>query len=172
MEFKTILNTRKSIRSYTGEKISEETLHAILEAGQASPVGMAYYDKVHLTVVEDEDILKEVESEAQALYKAEGQPFLHGAPTYIIVSAAGEGNLHFSNAAIVAHQMSLAAVDLGVGTCHIWGATMALQENEELKKELAIPEGFIPCCGIILGATDEEYTERDDLSGRISVNRI
>lgn len=133
---------------------------------------MAYYDKVHMTVVEDEAILKEVEEAEQSLLKAKGQPFLHGAPTYIIVSAAGEGNLHFSNAAIVAHQMSLAAVDLGVGTCHIRGATMVLQENEELKKELAIPEGFIPCCGIILGATDEEYTERDDLSGRISVNRI
>lgn len=172
MEFKTILNTRKSIRSYTGEKISEENLDAILEAGQASPVGMAYYDKMHLTVVEDENILKEVESGAQALYKAEDQPFLHGAPTYIIVSAAGEGNLHFSNAAIVAHQMSLAAVDLGVGTCHIWGATMALQENEELKKKLHIPEGFVPCCGIILGVSDEGYGERDDLSGRISVNRI
>lgn len=48
MEFKKILNTRKSVRSYTGEKISEETLDAILEAGQASPVGMAYYDKVHM----------------------------------------------------------------------------------------------------------------------------
>lgn len=172
MEFKTILNTRKSVRSYTGEKISEEILEGILEAGQASPVGMAYYDKVHLTVVEDEDILKEVEAGAQGFYKGEGQSFLHGAPTYIIVSAAGEGNLHFSNAAIVAHQMSLAAVDLGVGTCHIWGATMALQENEELKKKLHIPGGFIPCCGIILGVSDEEYRERDDLSGRISVNRM
>lgn len=172
MEFKKILNTRKSVRSYTGEKVSEEVLDAILEAGQASPVGMAYYDKVHLTVVEDREILKEVEAGAQSLYKAEGQPFLHEAPTYIIVSAAGEGNLHFSNAAIIAHQMSLAAVDLGVGTCHIWGATMALQENEELQKKLGIPEGFIPCCGIILGVSDEEYRERDDLSGRISVNRI
>ena len=144
MEFKTILNTRKSIRSYTGEKISEETLHAILEAGQASPVGMAYYDKVHLTVVEDEDILKEVESEAQALYKAEGQPFLHGAPTYIIVSAAGEGNLHFSNAAIVAHQMSLAAVDLGVGTCHIWAPPWLYRKMKSLRKSSLFLRALFP----------------------------
>lgn len=35
-------------------------------------------------------------------------------------------------------------------------------------KKLNLPEGFIPCCGIILGRTDYEYIPRDIPADRIA----
>lgn len=63
--------------------------------------------------------------------------------------------------------MSLAAVELGLGQCCIWGATMALSKNEELVEALHLPEGFVPCCSLILGKTEEKYEQR-----QISIERI
>jgi len=63
-----------------------------------------------------------------AAAKMFGNPDMHllyGAPTFVIVSIKSEnetpGNLEFSNAAIMAHNMALAAVDFGMGCCYIWG---------------------------------------------------
>lgn len=40
---------RKSIRSYTGEQITEEQLNHILKAADAAPIGMGQYENMHLT---------------------------------------------------------------------------------------------------------------------------
>ena len=42
----TILK-RKSVRSYTGEKITKDELNAILKAADASPVGMKRYETLN-----------------------------------------------------------------------------------------------------------------------------
>ena len=70
-------------------------------------------------------------------------------------------NVNFSNAAILVQNMAIAATELGIGSCHIWGAVRSLTDNEELLNDLNLPEGMIPCCAIILGHTDETYTLRD-----------
>ena len=43
----TILR-RKSVRSYTGEKISSEELQTILKAAGTSPVGMGAFDTLEI----------------------------------------------------------------------------------------------------------------------------
>lgn len=57
--------------------------------------------------------------------------------------------------------MVLAAVALGVGTVHIWGAIRAVNASPELLKALQLPDGFVPSCGIALEQTEEEYVPRD-----------
>ena len=59
------------------------------------------------------------------------------------------------------HNMALAATHLGVGSCYIWGATMAMNKNEAILAKLNLPEDFIPCCAITLGKTDQVYTLRE-----------
>lgn len=172
MNLTTILNTRKSIRSFTGECISDETMKKILHGANASPVGLAKYNSVHLTIVKDKTILSELEQNTARIFKAENRSFLYGAPELIIVSSAATDNVGYSNAAIIAHDMSLVAVDEGVGVCHIWGCIMALNENKGLIEKLGIPEGFSPACAIAIGKTNEIYTEREIPENRISVNII
>ena len=89
----------------------------------------------------------------------------------IFVSAAMQeaplDNVSYSNAAIIAHNMTLAAVDMGIGSCLIWGAVIAGNNDPELVKELNLPEGYKPCCSIILGKTNEEYQPREIPENRI-----
>ena len=81
-------------------------------------------------------------------------------------------NVNFSNAAILVQNMAIAATELGVGSCHIWGAVRTLKENKNLLDELNLPEGMVPCCAIILGPTEEIYTLRDIPENKIKTNFI
>lgn len=172
MELMTVLDNRRSIRSFTGECISEETLKKIIHAAKVSPIGLGKYETMHLTVVKDKGILSEIEKNTAAAFKAENRSFLYNAPELIIVSTAATDNVGCSNAAIVAHDMALAAVDEGVGVCHIWGCMIALGANPELVKKLGIPEGFVPTCAVAVGKTEEVYEKREINEERIAINYV
>lgn len=172
MELTSVFNKRKSVRSFTGETVSETTLKKLLHVANASPVGLAKYDTVHLTVVKNKALLAELEQNTARIFQAENRSFLYGAPELIIVSTAATDNVGYSNAAIIAHDMSLAAVDENVGVCHIWGCIMALTSNAELIAKLGIPEGFTPACAIAVGKTNEVYTAREIPNDRIGINMI
>ena len=139
------------------------------------PIGRALYDTVHITVITNEELLNKIDAGGAAYFGDPDMHPLYGAKTYIMLSAKLQpdyNNVGFSNCAIVVQNMALAAVELGLGACHIWGATVALSKNEELVKELNLPEGFTPCCGLIVGQTDEVYAERDIPEGRIQTAYI
>lgn len=172
MELTKVLNVRKSIRQFNGKPISPEVRAQLLHAANASPVGMGRYDAVHLTIVKNPALLSEIEENTVQLFHGERRKFLYNAPELIVVSTAAADNVGFSNAAIIAQDMALAAVDAGVGACHIWGCVIALANNAELTRKLGIPEGFTPACGLAVGEMDGEYTERDIPDDRIGMNII
>lgn len=170
MELTKVLNVRKSIRQFNGRPISPEVRARLIHAANASPVAMGRYEAVHLTVVRDPALLSAIEENTAQLFHGDRRKFLYGAPELIVVSTASADNVGFSNAAIIAQDMALAAVDAGVGACHIWGCVVALANNAELTRKLGIPEGFTPACGLAVGEMDAEYTERDIPEQRISMN--
>lgn len=85
---------------------------------------------------------------------------LYGAPMLVVVSSDAEGNVASANVAAVIQNMSLAAVDQGVGSCYIYGATRALAQDAGLLAQLDLPEGLVPLGSIVLGKTDEKYEPR------------
>ena len=173
MELNTAMNNRRSIRSYTGESISKDELDAVLQAAYTAPVGMGKYDGIHLTIITNNELLKEIDENGAAFF---GNPSLHplyGAPMLIVISSNDPGNVGSADVGIILQNMSLEAVELGIGHCDIYGATAALTENKELLKKLNIPDGFTPLGSIILGKTKEEYTKRDIPSSHVfASNRI
>ena len=170
--FDCIMN-RKSIRSYTGEKISEEELIAILLAGNASPVGHGKYDTMHMTVLENPALLEEINQATADFANQPGLKPLYGAPTLILVSTiVGDENVSYSNAAMMVHTMELAATDLGVGSCCIWGAIRAIHAKPELLAKLEIPEGYTLCCGLIVGKTEENFEKRNIAKDRVIIHRL
>ena len=158
------LFSRRSIRTYNGENITEAELNLILKAAYASPVGRALFDTLSITVITNRDYISKWEDYCES--QTERRPF-YGAPTVILVSSLLPSedlksvNVNFSNAAILVQNMAIAATELGIGSCHIWGAVRFLNDNEELLKELNLPDGMVPCCAIILGHTEEVYELRD-----------
>lgn len=167
--------SRKSIRSYTGESISDEELNTIIEVGEAAPVGMGKFDACHITIIKDKALISEIDSAAAKMFGNPAAHPLYGAPIFVVVSAnipPQMDNVMFSSAAMIVHNMALMATDLGIGSCDIWGAVRALNGDPAFVQKLNLPEGFVPCCGIILGKTNETFTKRDIDFNRIGKNEI
>lgn len=170
------IHSRRSIRNFNGDKITERELVEILGAAYASPVGRAMYDTLSLTVIENGEFLAKWE---KAMADMMGNPDMHpfySAPTVILVSSVvsdcAMSNVNYSNAAIIAQNMALAATELGVGACHIWGAIGVLNATGELKASLNVPDGMTPCCAIALGHFDGDYKLREVDEKRIVTNYI
>lgn len=170
------LISRRSIRSYTNDVITEENLERILAAAEAAPVAMGLYGDLHLTVITDARLLEKIDRAAAEMMGDRAPQPLYGAPMLIVVSVRrpepGRENPVYSSAAIVVENMALEAVALGVGACHIWGPIRALNASPDLVAALDLPEDFVPSCGIILGQTEEEYQPREIPEDRISINYI
>lgn len=176
MDISQAINRRKSVRSYTGKAPGADQMETLLAAAQAAPVAMGQYDKYRLTVVTDRDLLDRIdEVGAQFFGRADMHP-LYGAPVLLVISAEApqpvRANSVYSSAAMIAHNVALVATDMGVGQCCIWGAVAAMAARPELVGRLGIPEGFVPCCGVALGETDEEYAPREISQERINVNTV
>lgn len=173
METNELFRRRKSVRNYTG-KLSEAALRSVIDAAQLSPVGMGRFESVHLTVIQNA-LLNEIDRNAGAAFGDTGKHPLYGAPCLILVSAKfadpANGNVPYSNAAILAESMALAAIDANLGSCLIWGAVRALNANPALVAKLNLPDGFVPCCGVIVGETSEKMEVRE-ISNRIAVDSI
>lgn len=158
--------SRRSIRKYTGEPATPEEEEKILSAAYAAPVGMGRKDDIYLTVITNRELLSAIEKNAAAAFGRPDANILYGAPEMVLVSVRLTGdepsdNVQFSNAAGAIENMALAAVELGLGTVHIWGAIRALNKNPELLKKLNLPEGYTPASAIIFGKTEETYAVRD-----------
>ena len=177
METLNAICSRKSVRSYTGEGISAEALNKILLAANAAPIAMGKFDEVHLTTITNTEALDKIDAAAAALMGDPSRHALYGAPLLIMVSAKvpddiKAANMAYSNAAIMVENMALEAVELGIGTCHIWGAIMAVRNDSQLTAELGIPQGFTPCCAVALGITEETYAVREVPANKISQNVV
>lgn len=169
------LFSRRSIRAYNGKSISESELELILKAAYASPVGRALFDTLNITVITNRSFIDKWEDYCESM--TERRPF-YGAPTVILVSSLlpstdlKDINVNFSNAAILVQNMAIAATELGIGSCHIWGAVRFLNDNKVLLDELDLPDGMHPCCAIILGYTEEKYELRDIPENKIKTDFI
>lgn len=172
MTVQEAINARKSVRSYTGEPVSEAELNAILTSAQSAPVGMGKYETLHLSVISDPELLAEIDKNAAEFF---GDPSLHplyGAPTLIVVSSSQTNNVGSANVAMLVHGMALTAVELGVGHVDIYGATAAMAQNADLVAKLNLPDGFVPLGSLAIGKTDDVYAAREIPADRISADFI
>ncbi|MBQ8178721.1 MAG: nitroreductase family protein [Clostridia bacterium] len=176
METLETLYSRRSIREFNGKSITDEALKEILKSAYASPIGLKRYDRLELIVITNAELIDKWEQETARVMDREGYKAFYGAPTVILVcSEVDEGvhaNVNYSNAAIVVHNMAVAATALGVGACHIWSAPRALRAMPELQKEMGINEDMVPCCAIALGEIDEGYSLREIEDGKIKTTYI
>ena len=165
---------RKSTRNYKPEQISEEALETILKSGMAAPVALAAYDSLHITVVQNEQLIEDIFDAAQDMvFAAIGirKSLDYGAKTLIFVSSkpAHRAGIDYANGGIVIENMVLAATEMGVDSCIMGAPIAALAENKNLSDKAGVPAGFKPVLGVVFG-----YAENDEQAKEhtISVNRV
>ncbi|MCJ7760026.1 nitroreductase family protein [Candidatus Bathyarchaeota archaeon] len=129
------VRTRKSIRRYIDRPVEESKLNAVLEAGRLAP-SASNRQEWRFVVVRESGTRKRL---AEA---AGGQTFVAEAPVVIAACAKTDGRVmrcgqlsYPIDVAIALDHMTLAAVELGLGTCWI-----GLFEEKKVKEILGIPE--------------------------------
>lgn len=129
------IKTRKSIRAYADKPVEEEKLNIILEAGRLAPSASNRQEWRFV-------IVRGLEAREKLAEAAGGQVFVRKAPLVIVACAETDehtmkcGQLSYPiDVAIALDHMTLAAVELGLGTCWI-----GMFEEKRVKKILDIPE--------------------------------
>jgi nitroreductase len=113
------IKKRKSVRSFLDKPIEDEKLRAILDAGRLAP-SAKNRQEWRFVIVKDKEVRRKV---AKA---AKNQSFVGEAPVIIVACAVDDGYVmtcgqpsYPIDVAIALDHISLAAVELGLGTCWI-----------------------------------------------------
>ncbi len=141
MNFLDILLKRRSVRKYTDEKITEEQLQMILNAGLLSPSGHNY-KPWELIVVQDKDTLMKM-SEC----RVGSAKMLTGAAAAIVVLGDEEKtDVWTEDCSIAMSNMHIMADSLGLGSCWIQGRNRDAEDGrtteEYLRDILGFPENM------------------------------
>ncbi len=195
MDYLELLRYRRSTRNFTDEQISQDDLTNILTAANSAPVGSNLYRDIHLTVVQNRDVLDKLSEAAAKRWEDKAKvkkiigdipiaelsrnvydPF-YGAPTVIFVSHREHNiqpGIEFSNVACITYSMHLAATALGLGSVLMWFALESMREIPELDNTtvLDLPADFEPLIGIAIGHPVKELSVRDLKTDKISINYL
>ena len=155
MEFKDIIQKRRSVREFTDEPISNEKLRRVLEAARLAP-SASNRQAWKFVVVKDTNKRKAL---AQA---ANNQTFVGQAPIIIVAIALMPERImacgvpsYAVDLAIAMEHVVIAAVDEGLGTCWIGAFS---QEN--VRRILSIPEKYKVVTVMPMGYPAEETAVR------------
>lgn len=135
MNVKDAIKTRKSVRAYLARPVEDEKLNAVLEAAQLAP-SASNRQEWRFVIVRDPETRKELSAAAG------GQAFVGEAPVLIVACAETDGHVmrcgqlcYPIDVAIALDHISLAAVELGLGSCWI-----GLFDEKKVKEILHIPD--------------------------------
>ena len=125
------ITSRRNVRSYTDQSIAEADLDQILEAGRRSPSSQNW-QPWDFILVTDAGVLRELAK----VWRGAGH--VAGSAATIVVLAPAEDNA-FQRAQLDLGQaimsMTLAAADLGIGSCHA-----GIGDMPRVRELLGIPD--------------------------------
>lgn len=128
-----LLRKRRSIRKFTAEKISEESVRTLIEAALRSPSSRGI-NPWEFIVVDDQELIKELSKVKQS-----GSAFLKDAPLAIVVCAdSTKSDVWVEDCSIAAIIIQLTASSLGLGSC--WIQIRKRQHDPEKTAEARVRE--------------------------------
>ena len=153
------IKTRRSIRKYKAEQITDEQLDAILEAGTYAATGMGKQSPV-IVVVQKPELIAKLSKMNAAVMGTTSDPF-YGAPTVLIVLADPERGTYVEDGSLVMGNLMLAAHAVGVDSCWIHRAKEEFEseEGKQILEGLGITGDYIGVGHCALGFTDGAYPD-------------
>ena len=159
--------SRRSVRNYLPQQVSDADLDAVLEAGLYAPTAKNNQKPVMVAVRDKEtrDLLSKINAKIMGV---ETDPF-YGAPCVIVVLADPEFPTWIDDGSLVMGNLLNAAHALGLGSCWINRArqTFDRPEGKALLEKWGLPERYRGVGNCILGYADEEPAPKERLKGRI-----
>jgi nitroreductase len=174
---------RRSVRSYTNEKLDKPTIRSLLDAAVQAPTAM-HTEPWAFVVIQDEATLKRYSDQAKGSWAEEvinyrdlhipgdtamGTRFasqfanpdfciFYDASTLIVICAKSMGPFVAADCWLAAENLMLAACALGLGTCCIGSAVPALN-TADAKAELCIPSDATVVAPIVVGVPRGDAAE-------------
>jgi len=161
------LLTRRSVRKYKAEQITEAELDKVLEAGLYAPTAKNNQKPV-MVAVRDKEIRDKLSKANAAIMGVETDPF-YGAPCVIVVLADPAFPTWIDDGSLVMGNLLNAAHTIGLGSCWINRAREYYDtaEGKELLKAWGIPETYRGIGNVILGYAEEDPAPKERVEGRI-----
>lgn len=166
MDVLDAIGTRRSIREFTEQKVSKETVEILLENGILAP-SASNSQPWTFVVIQDSALLKEYSDRGKALYlemmKDHPDPhdyktrladpnfnIFYNASTLILIYNKSHRSLGVGDCSLAAQNIMLTAHSLGLGTCWI-GFSLPLFNDAQFKQELGIPAKYQAVAPLIVG---------------------
>jgi nitroreductase len=175
-----VIKSRRSVRFYKQEQISQAELDLIIEAGVYAPTA-SNNQPWHFTIIQSKEMLQYINKKSkdlmsksgiEAAEKAASNPNFeptYNAPTLIIVSCRKDATSNFGSedCAAATQNMLIAAESMNIGSVWLGIVGLLFRQKEEAIK-LGIPEGYQPSYGVALGYKGKE-TEQIALKRNMDV---
>ncbi len=167
------INTRRSVRAYSPQSLDRATIRMLLAAAVRAPTAM-HGEPWAFVILQEPRVLKRLSDRAKALF-AEEEHRLHldrgghaldifsspdfnvfyNASTLIVICGKPIGPFVAADCWLAAENLMLAAHSMGLGTCVIGSALLALNAPD-IKSELGFPDDFSAMAAIIAGVPSGE----------------
>lgn len=145
------IESRRSIRSYRPDKVPDEILDKIVEAGTFAATGSGMQSPI-IIVVKDRSMRDRLSRMNADIMGVDTDPF-YGAPVVLIVLADRSVPTYIYDGSLVMGNLMLAAHSLGIGSCWIHRAKEEFEspEGKEILRDLGIEGDYEGIGHCILG---------------------
>ncbi len=161
--------TRRSVRAFTEEQISDENLNTILEAAKYAPSGMGRQGW-HFTVVQNKEKMNQlIATVKELMQKSTEERFIkmgsnpdfnpfYNAPTTIITSYDKNSTTVEADCAVALENIFLAAHSLDIGSCwiHILSYFGRDPKVRGMLTELGVPQDYEVSGSAVLGYSSKQ----------------
>ena len=143
--------SRRSIKGYTDQMVSDHLLNEITTAATYSPSGMNKQSAM-MVVVKDKALRDKLSRLNASIMGFDKDPF-YNAPVVIVVLADSNVRTYIEDGSLVMGNLMNAAHSVGVSSCWIHRAkeVFETEEGKLLLKEWGIPESYKGIGNCILG---------------------
>ena len=162
----SFMKSRRSIRRFTSQKVSEENIAKIIEAGRYCPTGTNAQDFSFTVITES---LSDLEKDSVSLFRKvqklggklsayirnstiDDNFFFKGAPLVIVVNGKGK-----TSPCLASSYMELMAESLGLGVMYSGFFIAAAKLSPKIGKKLPTPDGQSPVTCLVIGHPDVKY---------------
>jgi nitroreductase len=175
---------RRSVRSYTSDRLDRDTVSTLLAAAIRAPTAI-HEEQWAFVVVQGKPLLKHLSEAARMHFIAEQEHtperqhspafqkfndpdfnIFYDADTLIVICAKSTGPFVAADCWLAAENLMLAACAKGLGTCVIGSAVSGLN-TPKIKAELGIPEDIQIVAPIIVGVPNGETPITERMEPRI-----
>lgn len=155
---------RKSVRSYTQQPVSMESLLTLVRAGMAAPTGMNR-QPWEFFIIQDKELMASLSEKlpyARMLKEAQA--------AIVVIGNPETSHYWYLDCSAAAQNILLAAESLGLGA--VWTAGYPSKERMELiSKAVGIPEPYLPLCLIPVGYPKGEHLPKDKwIESKVHIN--